>query len=161
MSQNLVNQKNNKGRLVEGQWVLGGICREDKEIFLIPVPSCDKETLIPLLIDRIRPGSIIYSDCWRSYDCLDEHDFVHLTFNHSLNFVDPQTGCHTQNVESMWWQIKRSLPDTMTRHGQLYLHLAEYLWHNKKRKCHDLFKFLCDATKYYPGPTCNLVLLIN
>ena len=60
--------KYNKGRLVEGQWVLGGICREDKEIFLIPVASHDKETLIPLLIERIRPGSIIYSDCWKSYD---------------------------------------------------------------------------------------------
>ena len=57
-------QKYNRGGLVEGQWVLGGICREDKEIFLIPVPSHDKETLIPLLKDRIRPGSITYSDCY-------------------------------------------------------------------------------------------------
>ena len=119
--------KYNKGRLVEGQWVLGRICREDKEIFLIPVASHDKETLIPLLIERIRPGSIIYSDCWKSYDCLDQYDFSHLTVNHSLNFIDPMTGCHTQNVESMWWSVKRSLPDTMTRHGQLDLHLAEYL----------------------------------
>ena len=149
--------KYNKGRLVEGQWVLGGICREDKKIFLIPVPSHDKETLIPLLIERIRPGSIIYSDCWKSYDCLDQHDFSHLTVNHSLNFVDSVTGCHTQNVESMLWSVKRSLPDTMTRHGQLDLHLAEYLWHSKSRKTHDIFKeFLSDTAKYYPGPSCNL-----
>ena len=87
-------QKYNRGRLVEGQWVLGGVCREDKEIFLVPVASHDKETLIPLLVERIRPGSI-FSD-------LDQHDFTHLTVNHSLNFVDPVTGCHTQNVESMW-----------------------------------------------------------
>ena len=59
----------------------------------------------------------------------------------------------------MWWAIKRNLPDTMTGHGQLYLHLAEYLWCNKKGKSHDLFKeFLTDAVKYYPGPTCNLLL---
>ena len=140
--------------------MLGRICREDKEILLIPVASCDKETLTPLLIERIRPGSIIYSDCWKSYGCLDQYDFSHLTVNHSLNFIDPMTGCHTLNVESMWWSVKRSLPDTMTRHGQLDLHLAEYLWCNKNRKSHDIFKeFLTDAARYYPGSSCNLLLL--
>ena len=95
-------RKYNRGRLVEGQRVLRGICHEDKEIFLVPVASHDKETLIPLLKDRIRPGSIIYSDCWKSYNCLTEHDFSHLTVNHSHNFIDPHMGFHTQNVESMW-----------------------------------------------------------
>ena len=62
------------------------------------------------------------------------------------------TGCHTQNIELLRWQIKRSLPDTFTRHEQLYLHLAKYLWRNMKRDSGDLFKeFLLDAAKYFPG----------
>ena len=145
-------RKYNRGRIIEGQWVLGAICRETKEMFLVTVPSHDKETLIPIIKDRIKPGTTILSDCWKSYDCLEKEDFLHLTVNHSLNFVDPGTGCHTQNIESLWWQIKRSLPDTFTRHEQLYLHLAEYLWRNMKRDSGDLFKeFLLDAAKYFPG----------
>ena len=58
-------RKYNQGRMVEGQWVLGGICREDKEIFLAPVPSHDKETLLPIIKERIKPGTTILSDCWK------------------------------------------------------------------------------------------------
>ena len=31
-----------RGRVIEGQWVLGGICRETKQVFLTIVPSRDK-----------------------------------------------------------------------------------------------------------------------
>ena len=149
-------RKYNRGRVIEGQWVLGGICRETKQVFMTTVPSRDKNTLLPILKKKIKPGTTIISDCWKSYDCLSQEDFEHLTVNHSVNFVDPQSGCHTQNIENLWWQVKRQLPDTYTRHNQLYLHLAEYLWRNMKRKEKDIFKeFLKDASKYYSGPKCN------
>ena len=112
----------------------------------------------------MKPGTIVISDCWKSYDTLHEKDFEHLKVNHSINFVNPETGAHTQTIESLWWQIKRSLPETYTCHNQLYLHLAEYLWRNMRRKCDDIFQeFLIDAAKYYPGPKCNFfsVCLLN
>ncbi|KYN34971.1 hypothetical protein ALC56_10698 [Trachymyrmex septentrionalis] len=42
-------------------------------------------------VKRILSGSTIISDCWKSYNCLDNEDFQYLT-NHSYNFVDPDTG---------------------------------------------------------------------
>ena len=65
-------RKYNRGRIIEGQWVLGAICHETKDMFLVTVPSCDKETLIPIIKDRIKPGTTILSDCWKSYDCLEK-----------------------------------------------------------------------------------------
>ena len=85
-------RKSHKGHHIEGQWVFGGICHTDKSFFLQPVPSKDKETLVPLIKECIAPGKTIISDCWKSYDCLSEEDFEHLTVNHSQNFVDTQTG---------------------------------------------------------------------
>ena len=41
------------------------------------------------------------SDLWRAYDCLNDEGFQHLTVNRSLNFVDPDTGAHTQNIENI------------------------------------------------------------
>ena len=34
---------------------------------------------------------------------------THETVNHSLHFVDPVTGVHTQNVESYWNRVKIKL----------------------------------------------------
>ena len=140
--------KYNKCRKIEGQWVFGGICREDKTMFLCAVEKRDKETLLPIIKERIARGTTIISDCWSSYKCLSDEGFQHLQVNHSYNFMDPETLVHTQNIESLWWQIKRQLPYTFSRHDQLYLHLAEYMSRQMKRDSSDIFvEFLKDASK--------------
>ena len=126
--------KYHKGRYIKGQWIFGGICRGTKEFFVTPVSTRDSATLIPIIISRIRRGSKIISDCWRSYNMLSELDFEHLTVNHKYYFVDPTTLAHTQNIENLWWQIKCQLPETYTKHDQLYLHLSEYMWRKSKDK---------------------------
>ena len=95
--------KYHRGRHVEGQWVFGGICRETREIFLVTVEKRDSATLIPIILQRIKEGTTIMSDCWKSYNVLSELDYQHLTVNHQYNFVDPDTLAHTQNVENLWW----------------------------------------------------------
>ena len=141
--------KYHKGRTIQGQWIFGGICRETRDFFLVPVEKRDSATLIPIILDKVKPGTTIISDCWKSYNVLTELDFEHLTVNHKYNFVDPETLAHTQNIENLWWQIKRQLPETYTKHEQLYLHLSEYLWRKSKDTNCDLFiEFLKDASKY-------------
>jgi transposase-like protein len=146
------------GRRIEGQWIFGGICRETKDFFLVAVPKRDRETLIPLINKHIAPGSKIISDCWAAYRSIPAV-YEHLTVNHSCNFVDPDTGAHTQNVENLWWSIKRQLPETYSRHDQLYLHLAEYMWRQHRSKfSSDLFvTFLKDAGQYFK-PQCSYKL---
>ena len=43
-------------------WVFGGVCRETKEHFVIKVDQRDAATLIPIIKEKIMPGSIIHSD---------------------------------------------------------------------------------------------------
>ena len=117
-------RKYNRGRVVEGKWVLGGICRETKEVFLEVVERRDKHTLLPIILEKVAQGSTVITDCWKAYDDL-KHSFTHLTVNHSLNFVDPNTGAYTQNIENLWWQIKRQLLST---HIAAMIILLSTLW---------------------------------
>ena len=54
------------------------------------------------------------SDMWKAYDCLKDEGCSHLTVNHSLNFVDPDTGAHTQCIDNIQWGVEQSMPRTAT-----------------------------------------------
>ena len=49
--------------------------------------------------------------------------------NHSLNFVDPETGANTQLVECMWSGCKRMMRQEGTMHSTLFqTYLPEFMW---------------------------------
>ena len=123
--------KYNCSRIVEGQWVFGGICRETKACFLVPEERRDKDTLLPIIRAHIFPGTCVMSNMWKAYDCLQDEGYNHLTVNHSLNFVDPDTGAHMQCIENTWWAVKRSMPRTGTSKDLFESYLQERLWHKQ------------------------------
>ncbi|XP_058986215.1 uncharacterized protein LOC131806266 [Musca domestica] len=102
-------RKFHRGHAVEGQWVFGGVERETNKCFIVPVEDRSKQTLLPLIKKYIRPGSVIISDFWKSYDTLDEEGYTHYKVNHSEHFVDPETGHHTNTIEGLWRHLKVSL----------------------------------------------------
>ncbi|GBO18782.1 hypothetical protein AVEN_158451-1 [Araneus ventricosus] len=104
-------RKYNRGRHVEGKWVFGGLLRYSNECFFEVVDERSADVLLEV-IKRILPGTTIMSDCWSSYSCLSDEVFKHLTVNHSVTFVDPDTGAHTNAIERTWSALKRSLHGT-------------------------------------------------
>ena len=133
-------RKYNKGRQVDGMWVFGGREKYDKsKIFMVPVPDRKKATLIPLIEKYIKKGSIIHSDCWRSYHCLKDIGYTHKTVNHSKTFKNYRTGACTNKIESEWRHAKCSVPPYGIHKGLHEGYLAEFLW---KRKHHDKDLFL-------------------
>ena len=68
------------------------------------------------------------SDVWKDYDCLKDEGYTHLTVNHSQNFVDLDTGAHTQRIENTWWGDKRSMPRTGTSKDPFESYIQEWLW---------------------------------
>ncbi|EGK07019.1 transposase [Kingella kingae ATCC 23330] len=53
------------------------------------------------------PDSIVYTDCYKSYDVLDVSEFTHHRINHSELFADHQN--HINGIENFWNQAKRVL----------------------------------------------------
>ena len=82
----------------------------------------DAATLLPIIQAHTAPGSIVHSDDWAAYRRVHQLGNVatHNVVNHSLHFVDPVTGVHTQNVESYWNRVKTKLKRMKGCHtGQL------------------------------------------
>ena len=97
-------RKYNRGRVTEGQWVVGGICRETKEIFvsLCPDNKRDSTTLLSIIESHVDSASTVITDCWKAYEALDHENWHQIMVKRSLNFVDPQSGGRTQNIENLW-----------------------------------------------------------
>ena len=64
-----------------------------------------------------------------------------MTVNHSLNFVDPVTGVHTQSIDSYWERVKRKLKRMKGMMGhQLPSYLDEFMWRERYGKtAHQAF----------------------
>ena len=109
----VVRRKYERGRVASKAqiWLFGGVERSTngEQCFLAVIDGQrSAQNLLPMLQKYIRPGSIIYSDLWRSYNSIPNlpQCYTHFTVNHSENFIDPISGRHTQNIESLWSTYK-------------------------------------------------------
>jgi len=98
--------KYGRGHPVKGHWVFGGVEGESGKTFLVPVPDRTAETLMAVIDAWIEPGTTVISDCWGAYRDLGSQGYTHQTVNHSIHFVDPHTGAHTNTIESTWHHVK-------------------------------------------------------
>ena len=100
-----MKRKYNRGHHVKGQWVVNVVERGSGKTFLVAVHDRTTDTLI----SSIHPGTTIISDCWASYSTVSEEGYQHKTVNHSITFVDPVIGAHTNTVDSTWRHVQASL----------------------------------------------------
>ena len=72
----------------------------------IQAPDRSAATLLPITQDSIRPGTTVMSYLWGAYGGVAALGYNHLTVDHSMNLVDPQTGAHTRSIEGSWKSAK-------------------------------------------------------
>ncbi|GFX93294.1 putative transposase-like protein [Trichonephila clavipes] len=85
------------------------------------------ETLLSHIESWIEPGTTVISDCWKSYERLSEGGYHHLTINHSLEFLDSETGAYTNTIEVTWRHFKADLPE-YNRRGRFEGYIAWYMF---------------------------------
>ena len=75
--------------------------------FATMIPNIAVKTMIPIIEQIVRPGSIIYNEA-KAYQHLKASSkrYEHKSVCHKYNFVDPVAGAHTQNVESFNNKLK-------------------------------------------------------
>ena len=94
----------------------------------------DAATLLPIINNHVAPGTIIHSDEWSAYRRVGYLPNVssHSTVNHSLTFVAPVTGTHTQHIESYWNRAKVKFKRMRGCHThQIPSYLDEFVWRER------------------------------
>ena len=119
-----------------------------KECFMYRAEDRSAATLLPIIADSVLPDSNAHSDLWRAYNDVGAIGFQHF---HSLNFVDPNTGSYTQNVERSWKSAKeRNTRRNSTHRSLLDSYFCEYMW-RQRHKNGDLFEqVLADIAVFWP-----------
>ena len=93
------------------RWHFGivNIIYKPVKYYMTLVENRSANVLLPIIKKHYIEGTIIWSDQWKSYNNLENMRFVHSTVNHKFNFVNPETGFHTQNIESLLNKLKLRL----------------------------------------------------
>ena len=96
------------------KWVFVMTERGTLDAVALQVPSNRSIlSLIPHINEHCLTGTVSRSDGWKASNKLAEHlelDYIlPYPVNHSENFLDRETGVHTQTIEGFWRQCKAYL----------------------------------------------------
>lgn len=142
-------RKYGRGRAESGPdvWILGGVDRETKHIFLEIVEDRSRDTLLPVITANVTDGTTVYTDMWPAYLGLSDHGFDHKMVNHSTGFV--LNGVNTNTIESLWGELKADLKIKRgLNREQLPGFLDEFVYRRIYRS-EDIFVQLLDHIAYY------------
>ena len=101
-------------------------------MFVEVIPDRSRETIECVLRRHIVSGSIMHTDCWKSYGpAASAIGIRHMTVNHSKTFKDQATGVHTNNVEGTNFALKRAVPVRDRTEDLAEPFLLAFVWSRK------------------------------
>jgi transposase len=130
------------------QPVFGILCRSGK-VFARLVDDTEAKNLLPIITKKVKVGSRICSDTYRSYTGLAAAGYVHRTVEHRKKEYAYGKN-HINGLEGFWGYLKRKLTAKGgIRRKYLYLFLAEYVWryNNRSLKFNEQAKRLFELIK--------------
>ena len=89
-------RKDKRGRGGAGKVAIFGLLKRDGKVYTVAVPNTQTATLLPIIREQVKPDSIVYTDCYRSYDVLDVSEFSHFSFAEtSFSYQSQYAFCRT------------------------------------------------------------------
>ncbi|KCZ79422.1 hypothetical protein H312_03188 [Anncaliia algerae PRA339] len=122
---------------------------KNKVINFRMVKNRKQKTIFPIIQDLIIPNSIIWTDEFSVYTGGPNYNkthtplallgpYNHYVVNHSVNYKDPITGVHTNNIEAFWNSAKRKFKQMYgTKIEFVPRYLDEFMWRKRYNLSED------------------------
>ena len=101
------HRKGKRGRGAAGKMIVFGLLKRGGKVYTVSVANVQRKTLLPVIRQKIKPDSVVYTDGHTAYNALDVSEFTHFRINHSREFVRDRN--HINGIENFWSQAKRHL----------------------------------------------------
>ena len=101
------HRKGKRGRGASDKVPVFGLLKRSGKVYTKVIPDAKSSTLMPIIQKKVKPDSIVYTDCWRGYNVLDISEFKHYRINHSKLFAHKHN--HINGIENFWNQAKRHM----------------------------------------------------
>ncbi|MDR0695177.1 MAG: IS1595 family transposase [Holosporales bacterium] len=98
-------RKGKRGRGAAGKVPVFGLLKRGGKVYTQIIENAKTSTLLPIIKEKIKPDSVVYTNNFRSYSALDVSGFKHYRINHSKLFADKHN--HINGIENFWNQAKR------------------------------------------------------
>lgn len=105
-----------------------GVFERNGRVYTEIVPDCKAKTLRKVILGKVDPSSVVYSDSWRGYAGLVDVGYdKHFRINHKQEkFANGRI--HVNGIESFWSYTKRRLTKFNGVKKKFPLHLKECEW---------------------------------
>ena len=131
-------RKGKRGRGAAGKVPVFGILERGGKVRVEVVQDVQGETLLEMAIKKVKRGSLIYTDKFRSYNGLITYGFRHRRIDHGKRFVNGKV--YINGIEGFWSFAKERL---MKYHGvkpekfPFYLKELEFRYNHRDRDLYD------------------------
>jgi len=85
--------------------IVFGILKRGGKVYKKVIEETKTKTLMPIIKRKILLDSVVYTDCYRSYNALDVSGFHDHRINHSRHFFEKEF-THINGIENFWNQAK-------------------------------------------------------
>jgi len=100
-------RKGNRGRGAAGKIPVFGILERGGKVRVEVVQNVTGETLLTMAIKKVKRGSLIYTDKFRSYNGLISYGFHHMRIDHGKRFVNGKV--YINGIDVFWSFAKERL----------------------------------------------------
>ena len=129
------SRKGKRGKGASGKVPVFSLLKRNGKVYTVIIPNAKSNTLLPIIREKVKPDSIVYTDIFRSYNALDVSDFKHYRINHSKLFAKKHN--HINGIENFWNQAKRHLRKfngIPREHFHLFLKECEWRFNHSDSK---------------------------
>lgn len=127
---------NSQGRSGEDKKPVLGLIQRNGQVRTFVVDNTEANTIQPIMLANVAPGSHVITDAYRSYNGLAKTFSSHTTVKHTDNDYHTDGEKHTNSIEGFWSQLKRGIygiyHNVSPKHLHRYCHEFGYRYNTRK-----------------------------